>query len=101
MTLYIGIQSPDVTAQVGNREQTAERLIKTLRELPNKEALALRSEVAVQVGRNALHSPVYSSQCRCDTWIDMVYSLCAHSMRGTDLEHDAEALVLTSDDMVL
>ena len=43
-------------AQVGSREKTAERLIKTLRELPNKEALALRSEVAVQVGSCMLHA---------------------------------------------
>ena len=36
--------------QVRSRETSAETLIKTLRELPNKEALALRSEVAMQVG---------------------------------------------------
>ena len=36
--------------QVHSRETSAETLIKTLRELPNKEALALRSEVAMQVG---------------------------------------------------
>ena len=37
-------------AQVRSRETSAEKLIKALRELPNKEALALRSEVAMQVG---------------------------------------------------
>ena len=39
-----------------SRETSAEKLIKTLRELPNKEALALRSEVAMQVGRCTMHS---------------------------------------------
>ena len=45
----VALIHPHVIAQVGSRERTAEKLIKTLRELPNKEALALRSEVAVQV----------------------------------------------------
>ncbi len=44
--------------QVGSRERSAEKLIKTLRELPNKEALALRSEVAIQVGCIVLLSAV-------------------------------------------
>ena len=35
--------------QVKATEHSAERLIKTLRELPSKEALALRSEVATAV----------------------------------------------------
>jgi hypothetical protein len=35
---------------VKSTENAAERLIRTLRELPSKEALALRSEVASQVG---------------------------------------------------
>ena len=39
-----------------SRETSAETLIKTLRELPNKEALALRSEVAMQVGCCAMRS---------------------------------------------
>ena len=47
-----------INMQVGSREQSAEKIIKTLRELPNKEALALRSEVAVQVGCCVL--PVHS-----------------------------------------
>ena len=38
-----------------SRETSAEKLIKTLRELPNKEALALRSEVAMQVGCCTMH----------------------------------------------
>ena len=42
-------------AQVRSRETSAETLIKTLRELPNKEALALRSEVAMQVGCCTIH----------------------------------------------
>ena len=50
MTRALGTDFSRLIAQVGSREKTAEGLIKTLRELPNKEALALRSEVAVQVG---------------------------------------------------
>ena len=38
--------------QVKATESAAERLVKTLRELPSKEALALRSEMATKVGSN-------------------------------------------------
>lgn len=39
-----------VLCQVKSTENAAKRVIRTLRELPSKEALALRSEVASQVG---------------------------------------------------
>ena len=42
--------------QVRSRETSAEKLMKTLRELPTKEALALRSEVATQVSFTKPHT---------------------------------------------
>ena len=42
--------------QVRSRESSAEKLIKTLRELPTKEALALRSEVATQASFTKAHT---------------------------------------------
>ena len=46
--------------QVKSTENAAERLIRTLRELPSKEALALRSEVASKV---SLHVHCIALQC--------------------------------------
>ena len=78
-----------------SRETSAETLIKTLRDLPNKEALALRSEVAMQVGCCTMYvvsggwKPISEPSLACSTSPSYLVTCTLRSQAVTQLQKPA------------